>query len=363
MNLTSDFKSMSDAELIAYAKHCDAMHISLDRLQHAMKIAINSLYGCVGSAYFRYFNVYQAEGITISGQGVVQTAEISVDKLLQPITGNTSHTIAMDTDSIYVNMTEVVESVKLNDRDKIVNFLSKLGATKIQDTLNSAFDKLSIDTNAFKNAMFMKRESIGNAVFVAKKNYCMLVYDKEGVRYSSPKMSITGLEAIKSATPAFFRGYLEDGYRFAFEKTQLELQKFVLNVSNDYKKLSVDEISSAKGITDVDKYTEGDSYKKGTPGHVKAAIAYNNLVKKKGLNNKYKMIRNGDKVRLVKLKMPNPAQVPVIAYVNGWPHEFGLDKYIDYDTQIEAYFVNPLRRVFDQLNWNPIDEPSIDDFF
>lgn len=363
MNLSSDIKGMTDAELIAYAKHCSAMHISLDRLQHALKIAINSLYGCVGSTYFRYFNVYQAEGITISGQGVVQTAEQAVDRLLTPITQKQSHTIAMDTDSIYVNMTDVVKAVKLTDKDKIVDFLDKLGKTKIQDTLNESFAKLAADTNAFTPAMYMKRESIGNAVFVAKKNYCMLVYDKEGVRYAQPYMSITGLEAIKSATPAFFREHLENAYRIAFEGSQSILQKTVSMVSDEYRKLPVSAISSAKSVTEVDKHIDGDTFKKGTPGHVKAVIAYNNMVKKHNLTNKYRLIKNGDKMRIVKLKVPNPAGAPVFAYINDWPTEFKLEKYIDYDSQIDAFFVKPLRRVFDQLKWNPIDEPSVDDFF
>lgn len=362
INLTN-LESMSDAELLAYYKKCETNISIFDRKQHALKILINSLYGCIGSRFFRLYNHHQATGITITGQAIVQSSEKSLMKYVQTITKlEPKGAIAIDTDSNYFDFTDVVNTLKV-PKEKTVEFLDRLGSTKIQDILNKTFDGIAADTNAFQNRMYMKRENIGPAVFVASKNYVMKVYDSEGVRYKKPKLKVTGLESVKAATPAFFRRHLETGYNIAFDGSKQDLQTFVEQVRIDYAKLPLDEISSAKGVTEIQKYMSGDGFISGTPGHVRACIAYNRDILKAGLEHKYQKLRDGDKVRLLKLKVPNPAHVNQYAYLDKFPYELGLEAYVDRDLYFDDFFVRPLKRVFDLLNWQPVKTASLDDFF
>jgi hypothetical protein len=45
------------------------------------------------------------------------------------------------------------------------------------------------------------------------------------------------------------------------------------------------------------------------------------------------------------------------------PKEFDLEKYIDYDTQFEKSFVEPLKIVLECINWKVEKQNSLEDFF
>ena len=84
---------------------------------------------------------------------------------------------------------------------------------------------------------------------------------------------------------------------------------------------------------------------------------------KKHITKKYPIIQEGEKVKFVYLKDPNPAGDKVISVLNSLPKEFELEKYIDYDTQFSKAFVEPLKGVLDVIGWDTERRASLNEFF
>jgi hypothetical protein len=86
-------------------------------------------------------------------------------------------------------------------------------------------------------------------------------------------------------------------------------------------------------------------------------------LKKLNLDNKFSLIYGGDKIKFCYLKMPNPVRNTVIACPGVMPKEFGLEKYIDYDTQFNKSFVEPIRTILEAIDWQVEPRATLEDFF
>ena len=104
-------------------------------------------------------------------------------------------------------------------------------------------------------------------------------------------------------------------------------------------------------------------YAKGTPIHVRGAILYNHHVKRLKLTHKYPYIQEGEKIKFVYLKKPNPIGENVIAYLQTLPKEFNLQKYIDYNLQFEKSFLEPLKNVVETIGWMVEKKGTLESFF
>ena len=76
--------------------------------------------------------------------------------------------------------------------------------------------------------------------------------------------------------------------------------------------------------------------------HIKGSLIYNHMIKQKKLTHKYPLIQEGDKIKFVELRQPNPLGCNVISFMGQFPTELDIGKYIDYDTQYEKSFIEPL---------------------
>ena len=85
-------------------------------------------------------------------------------------------------------------------------------------------------------------------------------------------------------------------------------------------------------------------------------------MKKKKLK-KYEQIQEGDKVKFIQLKEPNPLRENVISFIGALPKEFDLHKYIDYDNQFDKSFLEPLRFIVNAIGWNFEKKANLDEFF
>lgn len=192
----------------------------------------------------------------------------------------------------------------------------------------------------------------------------MHVIDDEGVRYTEPKLKIVGLESVRSSTPYACRKALEIGYDLVLKGNKEELISFVDKFKKDFENLSFEQIAIPKGVNGMDKYEdENNTYKKGTPQHVKAALLFNKLLQKHNLAN-ISPIWNGDKIKYFPLITPNPIDDKVIALPNDIPSELKyLKKYFDYDKQFEKTFFEPISTVTEAINWNISIKHTLDGFF
>jgi len=219
--------------------------------------------------------------------------------------------------------------------------------------------------NAYEQKMFMKRECIAErGIWTAKKRYILSVWDSEGVRYEEPKLKIKGIEAIKSSTPAPCRKMLKDSFKILMNGTEDDIINFIDNCRLEFRTLSPESISFPRSASDVTKYqSSSDIYIKGTPIHVRGALLFNHYIKSNKLTNKYSLIQNGEKIKFIYLKKPNIIHENVISFIQDFPKELNLDRYIDYDLQFEKAFLEPLKIILDSIGWNVEKTVSLESFF
>jgi DNA polymerase elongation subunit (family B) len=336
----------------------------LENNQMSVKILLNSLYGAMANKYFKYFDNALAESVTLTGQTVIQWAEkainISLNKLLK--TDNVDYVIAIDTDSVYINMAGIIEKFKPTNP---VEFLDKISNEYFEKILKKAFDEFYFVTNGYTPRMEMAREVIADkGVWTAKKRYILNVHNSEGVQYAEPKLKIMGIEAIKSSTPEVVRDKFKEVFKIIMTQTESDVQKFIANFKQEFKSLSPEQVSFPRGAQNIGKWKDSTTiYAKATPIHVRGALLYNHHVKENNLIKKYETIKDGEKVKFCYLKTPNRIKENVIAFPNNLPRELGLHEYIDYDTQYEKAFVDPLRLILDAIGWRTEAVSSLDDFF
>ena len=338
-------------------------------IQWARKIALNSAYGAVGNQYFRYYDVRQASGITTAGQFIIRFIEKKVNEYLNGILqtkGLVDYIVASDTDSIYVTLDKLVEKTcEGKDDQQIADFLGKVCDNKIEPYIAKCFDELANYTNAFKNCMVMKREVIANkGIWVAKKRYMLNVLDEEGVRLSEPKLKLMGIEAVKSSTPQVCRGKIKEAIKIIMGKSETDLHKFIADFKKEFNELPPEAIAFPRSCNNLRKYMSSSNiFIKGTPIHVKGALIYNHQIKQFNLKNKYPFIQEGDKIKFLKLKEANPFKFDVISYISTLPTEFKLKQYVDYETQFEKTFLDPMRFILNTIGWEHEPKASLEAFF
>ena len=340
-----------------------------NNIQLAMKVTLNSAYGAIGNEYFRFFDIRIAEAITLSGQLAIRWIERKLNGHLNKMLGSreVDYIIASDTDSIYLNLGGLVDKYikDTSDPKRTIRMLDKFCEDRIQPFIDQCYQELADYMNAYAQKMKMKREALADkAIWTAKKNYLLNVYNNEGVEYAKPKMKIMGLAAIKSSTPSACRDKIKEAFEVILSKDQNAVIDFIEGFREEFKTLPIDQISFPRGVNGLDKYSDSKTiYASRSPIHVRGSLLYNNQIITKGLTKDYEQIKDGEKIKYVYLKEPNPIQSDVIAFMNTMPKEFDLDKYIDYNTQYEKAFIEPLKAVLDAINWKAEKTNSLEDLF
>jgi len=343
---------------------------TFNNIQMARKIQLNSAYGAIGNEYFRYYKLENAEAITLSGQVSIRWIEDRMNNYLNKIlkTKDEDYVIAVDTDSIYLHLGPLVEVI-YKEREKttegVVGFLNKICEMEFEKYISSSYEALANYVNAYEQKMFMKRENIADrGIWTAKKRYILNVWDSEGVRYAEPKLKMMGIEAVKSSTPAPCRTMIKDVLKLIMTKTEDDVIDFIEKCRTNFRSLPPEEISFPRTVSNVKKYKSVNAiYEKGTPIHARGALLFNHYVKKNKLTQKYSLINNGEKIKFCYLKRPNPIQENVISFIQQFPEELNLDKYIDYDLQFEKSFLEPLKIILDSIGWQSERTVNLESFF
>ena len=341
-----------------------------NNIQMAKKISLNSAYGAIGNQYFRYYKLANAEAITLSGQVSIRWIENRMNQYLNKLlqTEGVDYVIASDTDSIYLNLGPLVTkffSNKSGDKNEIVSILDKICQDKLEPFIDRSYQELADYVSAYEQKMQMKRENIADrGIWTAKKRYILNVWDSEGVRYAEPKLKIMGIEAVKSSTPGPCRTKIKDALKIMMSGNEDQMIDFIDSFRNDFKKLPPEEIAFPRSVSDVVKHKcPSRIYDKGTPIHVRGALLFNHHVKRMGLDNKYSLIQNGEKIKYCYLSLPNPIHENIISFIQEFPHEIGIGKYIDHELQFQKSFLDPLKSILDVIGWSVEKTVSLEDFF
>ncbi|MCK5020088.1 MAG: hypothetical protein KAS32_23745 [Candidatus Peribacteraceae bacterium] len=344
-------------------KRLEASISSKDARQMALKIMINSLYGALANAHFRYFMIENAAAITCGGQVAVKWAARYVRDYLNDLSGR-DIIIYSDTDSCFIDLDQLLTKLDILSKptETIVDAVDRISREKIEPLIDKSYGDLAIYLNTYEQRMFMKREKIFQSlIWVAKKRYAVAVWDNEGVRYTKPKIAVTGLESVRSTTTKFVSGRLKEAYKIALLGDEISLQQHVIKVRDEFMAQSVDDLALPKGVNDITKWLDsvGDILK-GCPMHVRASIVHNQMVEKLNLSTKH--ITNGSKIKYLYLKKPNPTRSHTIAFIDTMP-DFKIEKYIDKDLMFDKAFLLPLQSFLDSIGWSTEKKNTLGSFF
>lgn len=345
------------------AKHLESQINQLENNQMAIKILLNSLYGALANKYFKYFDNALAESVTLTGQLSIKWAEQAINEEMNKILKtNKDYVIAIDTDSVYINMGPLVK--KLNPKDP-VQALDKICQDHFEKVIAAAYDKLFHKMNAFTPRMEMGREVIADrGIWTAKKRYILNVHNNEGVQYAEPKLKIMGIEAIKSSTPEVVRDKFKAIFKIMVTGDEQKTRQFINEFQEWFKTLPPEQVAFPRGVSQIDKWKDRKNiYGRGTPIHVRGALLYNHEIVDKALDKRYGLIQSGEKIKFSYLKMPNPIRENVISFPDYLPPEINLHKYIDYDTQFEKTFIEPITPILEAVGWSVKEEASLEEFF
>jgi len=340
-----------------------------NNMQMAKKIQLNSAYGALGNQYFRFFDTKYAESITLSGQLSIKWMETHINKFLNKKLGTSDvdYVLAVDTDSLYITLDELVNQAGYNDRptETVVDFLDKVAQEVLEPFIDKGYRQLADYVGAYEQKMVMKREAISrNGVWTGKKHYILDVYDNEGVRYAEPKLKTMGMEAVRSSTPKVCREALKEAYGVLLREGENALREYVDDFERKFRALPFEDVAFPRSCRYVSKWKDASQiYKKGTPIHVRGTILYNKLIEDKNLTKKYNQVFEGDKIKFCYMKLPNPLRENVFAVPMVLPPELGLENYIDYEKQFEKSFKEPLNNICQCVGWSLEKQATLDAFF
>ena len=337
--------------------------------QLVQKILLNSMYGVLGLPAFRFYDVDNAEAVTLTGQTVIKkTAEMANRKYWKELGTTDDYNVYIDTDSIYMMAEPLVKhrypNYKEFDETRMAQEVD-IVATETQTFLNSFYDMLAerfFFIAKDKHRFEIKKEYISKAGFwVAKKRYAQWMILKNGI--PCDKLDVKGLDVVRSSFPKAFQeqmsGMLKDilmGKDNEYVDTKLlEFKKNMIN-------LPVNKIAKGGAIKELSKYDTGHwqtgdsvaNFEKGTPAHVKAGIAYNRLLKFFNAPYKHEPIRDGDKVKWVYLKT-NPLGLETAAFKDyNDPKEIMdfIEQYVDRDMIYKAELENKVDDFYNALKWD-----------
>jgi len=296
-----------------------------DKRQLVKKINLNSLYGAILNAGCRFFDNRIGQSTTLTGRRIARHMAAKVNEV---ITGEYNYTgksvIYGDTDSVYFSAYTTLKN-EINkkqipwDKDTVVQLYDTIG-----EEVNSTFPQFMLDDfhcpKSRGSVIKAGREIVAiKGLFITKKRYAVLYYDKDGKRYDSEtkagKIKAMGLDLKRSDTPEFMQKFLEEVLTKVLNNSEeQEILEMISKFRTEFKARPGWEKGSPKRANNITEYQEKEKKqgKANMPGHVRASINWNTLRRMNG--DKYsQQIVDGMKVIVCKMK-DNPLGYTSIAY-------------------------------------------------
>ncbi len=348
--------------------------------QLVQKILLNSLYGVLGLPAFRFYDVDNATAVTTTGQTVIKsTADMANIKYNKELgTPDLDSNIYIDTDSVFFSAVPLMDKRFPNWKDEeqvvIAGYVDDI-AGEMQDYLNDFYDIMSekiFNVDKDKHRLEIKKEYVAKAgLWIAKKRYAQWIISDNGV--PCDKLDVKGLDVKRSSFPKAFQEcmgkVLIDILKGVGEE---ELTEYVLDFKKNMENRPNSEIAKNTAVKNLKKYMPKGkrvpfTTMKGTPAHVKAAIAYNDLIKHFDVPFKYGPMVNGDKVKWVYLKN-NPLGLDGLAFTgyNDPPEiEKFIETYIDRNKIFERELRFKLQDFYDAIGWGEMisEQKTAEKFF
>lgn len=384
-----------------------------DARQAIQKIFLNSLYGVLGLPSFRFFDLDNALAVTASGQDVIKNSAKYVsglyvkknaqpkletqlmhykkilDKLTKPrkkdgktippalskeeaeaLLDPQDYCIYIDTDSLYFSSTPI-----LPENADPLQFTIKL-AQVMERGLNVYYNTLAKELFFCNNHRIeIKGEGVSNrGIWLAKKRYALnVVWSLEDNCPPKKPLKIKGLDVVRSTFAPAFRDFMKGMLIDILDgKGKKDIDKSILEFREKLNGMPYMEVANNKAAKDISKY-EADvdylnTFAKGTPSHVKAAITFNQLLTHFGIEDKYEMMTDGEKLKYVYLTT-NPLRLEAIGFRGSEDPKQIIDiikEYIDYDALFDRELKKKLGYFYEALEWGllPTDvNQNCEEFF
>jgi DNA polymerase elongation subunit (family B) len=296
-----------------------------DKRQLVKKINLNSLYGALLQSGCRFFDKRLGQSTTLTGR---QIAKHMASKVNEVITGEYNHVgkaiIYGDTDSCYFSayrtlQKDIEKGLVPWTKETVIQLYDQIGE-EVNGTFTSFMEDAFHCPRTRGEVIKAGREVVGSkSLFITKKRYAVLVYDKEGKRKDvngkPGDIKAMGLDLKRSDTPEFMQEFLSK----VLEKVltgaeEEEVLDMITDFRAAFKARPGWEKGSPKRANNITEYQrkEEKAGKANMPGHVRAAINWNTL--KRMFGDKYSMnITDGAKVIVCKIK-DNPLGFTSVAY-------------------------------------------------
>ena len=295
-----------------------------DKRQLVKKINLNSLYGAILNPGCRFFDNRIGQSTTLTGRAIARHMASKVNEI---ITGEADHVgraiIYGDTDSCYFSaystLKKDIEKGHIPwNRESVVELYDTIG-----ETVNGTFVKFMQDAfhcpKTRGDVIKAGREIVASkGLFITKKRYAVLYYDKEGKRadVDGPgKIKAMGLDLKRSDTPVVIQDFLSAVLtRVLNGETKESVLEYITDFRTEFKTRPGWEKGSPKRANNITDYRDKEKKagKTNMPGHVRASLNWNTL--KRMMDDKYSMnIVDGAKVIVCKVK-DNPMGYTSVAY-------------------------------------------------
>jgi len=262
--------------------------------------------------------------------------------------------------SCYFTIQPVLDKLEksfFNKEGKISKAVFEI-SEEIEETLNNAITLWAGKSlNSYDPRFVFKREAICDAgIFIQKKRYILHVLDDEGIEID--KYKYVGVEVASTATPKAVKPLIKRVVETMVKtKDYKETNKVYMAAFDEFKELPIEEIAFPRGVNNMEKYaTMPDTLevKSKTPIGVKAAMRYNYMLKRKGVEDKYEPIKSGIKIKFFYTK-PNAFGIKVMGFLDKYPDEFNIE--IDKEFMFKKTVYAAVERLYKVVNWR-IQDPN-----
>ena len=343
-----------------------------DKRQLVKKINLNSLYGAILNPGCRFFDQRIGQSTTLTGRIIAKHMDATVN---EAITGTYDHVgesiIYGDTDSVYFSawpaLKEEVESGKMEWSKEICIQLYDTIADAVNESFPAFMERACHCPREMGSIIKGGRELVASkGLFIKKKRYAVLIYDLENNRldtHGKPgKVKAMGLDLKRSDTPKVVQDFLSEILLDALTGVSREN---IINKVRDFKIAFQERPAWEKGtpkrVNNLTKYSAEEARlgKANMPGHVRAAMNWNNLRKMHGDNYSIAIV-DGMKTIVCKLK-DNPLGYTSVGYptdelhIPRWFKELPFD-----DNLMEATIVDQkVENLLGVLDWKITENTDI----
>jgi len=343
-----------------------------DKRQLVKKINLNSLYGAILNPGCRFFDKRIGQSTTLTGRTIARHMDAYINECITGVYDHTGEAIIYgDTDSCYFSAYPMVKADVLAGKMEWNKDIAVGLYDSIADQVNESFPAFC--EKAFhvirKQGELIKggRELVAlKGLFIKKKRYAVLIYDMEGHRldtHGTPgKVKAMGLDLKRSDTPKVIQDFLSDILLSVLTGADRDT---IITKVRDFKLLFTERPAWEKGtpkrVNNLTKYTKEEDRlgKANMPGHVRAAMNWNNL--KRMMGDQYSMsIVDGMKTVVCKLK-DNPLGYTSVGYptdethIPAWFKELPFD-----DASMETGIVDQkVENLLGVLKWQIAENTQI----